>query len=203
MKIECKLQRKGGSHIEIGGTTYHFAPQEDGRHVAEVTNERHIERFLSIPEGYGLLRTPGADAAEELVPNAAPAPVAAPQEIRAAEGVLIGSDQFPATVTIGERTYQLGEVVARAFSDSGLTEIEWNEQTDETRAIKIEMVLDGIEDGEITLPLPVPAAHTPAPGGNAEHTPAPVEKPAKPARVKRAAKSTENDQAPATEKPAE
>ena len=54
MKIECKLKREGGSTIEIGGTTYEFLPDANGAHVAEVANTEHAERFLAIPEAYGI-----------------------------------------------------------------------------------------------------------------------------------------------------
>ena len=54
MKIECKLKREGGSVIEVGGTTYEFLPDANGAHVAEVTNTEHVERFLAIPEAYGI-----------------------------------------------------------------------------------------------------------------------------------------------------
>ena len=54
MKIECKLKREGGSTIDIGGVAYEFKPQADGAHVADVGNKEHAERFLSIPEAYGI-----------------------------------------------------------------------------------------------------------------------------------------------------
>ena len=69
MKIECKNKREGGSLIDIGGTEYHFKPQADGAQVADVAYEEHVERFLSIPEAYGIYK-PGKPAKE--------APVAAP-----------------------------------------------------------------------------------------------------------------------------
>jgi hypothetical protein len=69
MKIKCILLRQGGTHVELRGTNYHFAPQADGQHVAEVTDEAHIARFLSIPEAYRVV--------VEAAP-AAPTPVAAP-----------------------------------------------------------------------------------------------------------------------------
>ena len=73
MKIECLLRRSGGSHVSLGGTEYHFAPDTDGRHVADVADEDHIDRFLSIPEGYRLLRAstaPVAPAVDEAPPAA-------------------------------------------------------------------------------------------------------------------------------------
>jgi len=52
MKIECTIKRLGGSRVELGGRTYHFAPanpaDQDGPHIAEVTDEAHIKRLLSI-----------------------------------------------------------------------------------------------------------------------------------------------------------
>ncbi len=51
MKIECKIRRQGGSLITLDGERYHFAPDDLGRHVAEVTQQAHIDRFLEIP-GY-------------------------------------------------------------------------------------------------------------------------------------------------------
>ena len=53
MKIRCKLERAGGSHVTIGGKEYHFKPQgPGGPHIAEVTDKEHIGRLLSITEGY-------------------------------------------------------------------------------------------------------------------------------------------------------
>lgn len=54
MKIECILKRSGGTRAEIGGIEYHFAPQPDGAHVADVNEKGHIARFLSMPEGYAV-----------------------------------------------------------------------------------------------------------------------------------------------------
>ena len=48
MKIECILKREGGSVVDLGGVEYHFEPLADGAHVADVENEAHIDRFLSI-----------------------------------------------------------------------------------------------------------------------------------------------------------
>lgn len=49
MKIEHTIKRQGGSVHQIGGVAYHFQPDSEGRHVADVTNKAHAERFLSIP----------------------------------------------------------------------------------------------------------------------------------------------------------
>lgn len=67
MLIECKIKRKGGSRIiMVDGTAYHFTPDPDGRHVAFVTEPAHIERLLSIPEGYRI--APGGAAAGPVTP---------------------------------------------------------------------------------------------------------------------------------------
>ena len=66
--VECILIRAGGTRAEVGGIDYHFSPKNDpagaGRHVCQIENTAHVQRFLSIPEGYKL--------AEDL-----PSPVAA------------------------------------------------------------------------------------------------------------------------------
>jgi hypothetical protein len=146
MKIECILQRKGGTVVELPGKTYHFTPQKDGKHVAEVTIEAHIERFLSIPEAYRLLRTLGAEAAVATFAPATDAPIIDPDNV-----MLLGSSVHPATFDINGKTYALGDIVQRAFADSGLTAENWNDLPEDTRATKIDIVLDGIEDGEITI----------------------------------------------------
>jgi hypothetical protein len=73
MFIESKLKRHGGSHITMAdGTTYHFAPDPTGRHVAMVTRPEHIERLLSITEGFGLPK-PDASAPAIVAPIGAKA----------------------------------------------------------------------------------------------------------------------------------
>jgi hypothetical protein len=53
VKIRCKIERKDGTPVRIGDVDYHFAPQvPNGPHVAEVSDEQHIARFLAITEGY-------------------------------------------------------------------------------------------------------------------------------------------------------
>jgi len=61
LNIECKIHRRWqdaegnpveGSDIDIGGTLYRFRPNDKGAHVCEVTDSKHIQRFLQIPEAY-------------------------------------------------------------------------------------------------------------------------------------------------------
>lgn len=70
--IECKLRRKGGTFAEIGGTTYHFAPDNQDRHVAAVSDPDHIARFLSITEAYRMAAGAQAKAAAPAQGIAAP-----------------------------------------------------------------------------------------------------------------------------------
>lgn len=61
MQIKSILQRDGGTHIDMGGKVYHFVPNDAGDHVAEVSDDDHIERFLSIIEGFEEYGEPAAD----------------------------------------------------------------------------------------------------------------------------------------------
>jgi len=75
MLIECKIKRPDGSIVTIEGVAYDFQPDDLGRHVAEVDNEQHAERLLSIDayrkvEGKTEFKgTPKADNAETLSPG--------------------------------------------------------------------------------------------------------------------------------------
>lgn len=76
MKIVSILRRPGGTFITLGTVAYHFAPDEQDRHVADVTDPDHIERLLDIPEGYRALEDEPAAAAPAVV---APTQAAEPQ----------------------------------------------------------------------------------------------------------------------------
>lgn len=129
MKIECKLQRQGGTHVELEGTKYHFAPQPDGAHVADVLKEAHQDRFLSISEGYRLYR--GTEQP-------------APQEDTTQDKTvaLLGSSVHPASFEINGKTYALGDVVAMAQANSGMSAEEWNELSEDGRHDLIDEQLD-------------------------------------------------------------
>jgi hypothetical protein len=62
--------------IELPPNTYHFLPIDpanpDSEHVCEVTNEDHIQRLLSITEGYYISK------AQALPTTSKPAPAAPP-----------------------------------------------------------------------------------------------------------------------------
>lgn len=55
MKIESIIRREGGSKVRLGSREYRFQPDDKGRHVAEVKDKAHVERLLSIKEGYRAL----------------------------------------------------------------------------------------------------------------------------------------------------
>lgn len=67
MKIQTTLIREGGTHVKLGDMDYHFAPQEDGAHVATVTDEDDAAELLKHPEGYRVYKpkSSGAQPTEE------------------------------------------------------------------------------------------------------------------------------------------
>ncbi len=70
MLILCKIKRPGGTHVTLGGERYHFAPDEQGRHVAEVTHDAHIQRLLSISAYQALDEAPEPPQEPPQVPPA-------------------------------------------------------------------------------------------------------------------------------------
>lgn len=141
MDIECILRRDGGTRAEIGGKHYHFAPLEDGAHVAAVENPDHVDRFLSISEAYrvyrGALKT--ASGPSDGLPEVK-SPVAQ------VSALLAGSQELPPQFEIGGQTYTQAQIADRACAAAGLTSDEWNELGDDERAAKMEIVLDDMAD---------------------------------------------------------
>lgn len=78
MLILSKIKRDPGTFITMADNTrYAFMPNEAGDHVAEVENPKHIERFLSIPEGFGIYSgevIPDSVVTAALEPNSEPDP---------------------------------------------------------------------------------------------------------------------------------
>lgn len=138
MQIECKLKRAGGTTVPMGEKTYHFNPLDDGAHVAEVTIEEHIARFLSIPEGYRFYNANGhtLDLPEPVV--AASAPVDRPEQ--EVEPVLT-SVLHPEHVTIGGQVYTVNQFARMGYDKSGLSAEDWNSLTADTRADFIDEAL--------------------------------------------------------------
>ena len=97
MRIETTLIRPGGSHVEIDGDAYHFAPTTtDPRHIAEVRNKDHIKRLLGI-DGYQV-----ADDEEALIPPAPEPESPALEPLTAGDpaGTDAGTDDVDATNTL-------------------------------------------------------------------------------------------------------
>lgn len=67
MLIEHTIHREGGSIHRIDGVEYHFKPIDTGAfetpHVCDVSNPRHIKRFLSIPD-FEVFDASGGDPVE-------------------------------------------------------------------------------------------------------------------------------------------
>ena len=78
LTLQCTLIRKGGTLVDLNGSTYHFAPNAKGDHVCEVNGHDDIARFLSMPEAYRVYSTEKAGQAKAEAPVAPPAPPAPP-----------------------------------------------------------------------------------------------------------------------------
>lgn len=79
MLIESKIRRLAGTRVDFGTATYHFRPDALGRHVANVDDEDHLSRLLSITEGFRVAAPVAAEAPVQPAPAAlepAPAPSA-------------------------------------------------------------------------------------------------------------------------------
>lgn len=154
IKIESIIKREPPTVITLGHKTYQFAPDEHGRHIVEVTDQEHLARLLSIPEGYRLVvdGAPVEPVSKPLDVNVSPvAAVAIPPKVttlievhdQPAADVLLGSDVHPAVLTLdnGDEV-QLGDVVQQAFNASGLSLEEWNAQDEDDRHARIDDQLD-------------------------------------------------------------
>jgi hypothetical protein len=72
MLIECLVQRPNGSLVTMpDGAEYLFLPDDQGRHVAEVDDEKNAEILLGIPEGYRLVETTAEPAVKPPAKRAA------------------------------------------------------------------------------------------------------------------------------------
>lgn len=129
MKIVSRIKRRNGHRVVLDGTAYEFTPPD---YVAEVANQAHAERFLSIPEGYGL-----ADAS---------APAAQPKKVEpvAVSEDYLGSEVHPAEFEIGGKTYEQTEIVKLAAA--GRSAAEWNALSEGERADLIDDQLDKLAD---------------------------------------------------------
>lgn len=82
MLIRSKIQNEPkGRRVDIGGVDYHFAPNARGDNVCDVTDKAHIQRFLSIVDGYEIYdpdAQPSQPVAQPEAPVQAGDPFAAP-----------------------------------------------------------------------------------------------------------------------------
>ncbi len=106
MKIESIIKRPGGTRITLGAEAYHFQPDwEDGPHIAEVTDPAHIQRLLSISEGFR--EEPAAAALRE---DQAAKDAKELEELRALKANLVAGGIIPADESeIGEGAGGEGE----------------------------------------------------------------------------------------------
>lgn len=145
MKIQSILIREGGTITEIDGLQYHFEPLEDGAHVAEVSVEAHIDRFLAIPEGYKAYHG-------KLTPEGEPTVITLPvindkQDVRAGgKQTLNGSSAHEASYEINGTVIQLEDVIQKAFASSELSAGAWNDLEEDDRMARIDIALDEIAE---------------------------------------------------------
>lgn len=151
MKIESIIKRDPPTSITLGDTAYQFEPDSEGRHVCEVTDQQHLARLLSIPEGYRLVldgphqpaqQPPQQPTIQTTQPTMQPTDDDDGEED---EDELKGSAVHPFEIDLGDgKTILRDEAVKLAFEQSGMTREEWNEQDEDDRYAKIDAVLDAM-----------------------------------------------------------
>lgn len=129
MKIVSKIKRRNGHSVTLGDTAYKFLPPD---YAAEVSEKAHIERLMSIPEGYGIA---DAEPEESTQPN----PDKAEDHAE-----LLGSELHPASFEIGGKTIEQSVVVTMAAGDR--TPEEWNALSEGERADLIDEQLDKLAE---------------------------------------------------------
>lgn len=178
MKIESIIKRDPPTEVVLGDTTYKFTPDDEGRHVAEVTDKHHIARLLSISEGFQLAdgdeklsKSIKTELNKEVEERSQGQQTLQPVD----ENVLKGSTVHPATFDINGEQISIEDVIATAHEISGMTTAEWNAMPDEARHSLIDASLDAMsgeqEEGPANPETPPPAGDKPA-----TETPAPAAK---------------------------
>jgi len=144
MKIESIIKRKKGTTVKLGDMTYFFnATETEPRHLCEVNIQAHIDRFLSIKDGY---RVPEGEEVKTSQENSG----------------LIGSSLLPAVVTIAEGIeLPLGDIVRHAFEYSGMTVSEWNEQSEEEREAELNAQIEFLRTPKLTDAAPADEGQKP------------------------------------------
>ncbi len=181
MKIESIIKRDPPTFVQLGDTSYQFKPDDQGRHVVDVTDKHHIAKFLSITEGYQLV-----DADEGSLPKAVKTelkkeigertkqPVLEPVD----ENVLKGSTVHPATFDIDGEQVSIEDVIFHAHEMSGMTTAEWNGLPDEARHDLIDAALDAMsgeqEEDPANPETPPASSQQPEAGGDMVPAKSPV-----------------------------
>ena len=123
--IQCLL---GPASPVLSSQTYMFERDKHGRFVAEVFDLVHIQCLLSRDDIYREVK------AEPEKP------------IEAHIETLLGSSVLPFMVEIGpDISVQLGEVVARAHTASGLSIADWNAMADDAREALLAATVDAMK----------------------------------------------------------
>ena len=130
MKIVSKIKRRNGHTVTLGDTAYKFLPPD---YAAEVTDKAHVERFLSIPEGYGIADGEVSTKAEQNIE---------PKRVESVE--YVGSDVHPAAFEIGGKTIEQAVVVKLASGER--TAEQWNAMPEGERADLIDEQLDKLAE---------------------------------------------------------
>lgn len=122
--IQCLL---GAASPVLSSQTYTFERDKHGRFVAEVFDLVHIQCLLSRDDIYREVK------AEPEKP------------IEAHIETLLGSSVLPPMVEIGpDISVQLGEIVARAHTESGLSIADWNAMANDEREALLAATVDAM-----------------------------------------------------------
>lgn len=140
MLIESLIQRTNGTEVEMDNPkkNYHFKPtEEDSRHIAEVSVQEHVKRFLSISEGF---RAVNADDLDDLDEDDDNPPIDADLN-----GSVIHSAQYE---ILGGDIITKDELIRMAFDDSGLEVEQWNALEDQDRYGFIDATLSELQGSQ-------------------------------------------------------
>jgi hypothetical protein len=141
--IQCLL---GSATPVLSSTTYAFERDDHGRFVCEVHDLVHIQCLLSRDDIYRI------------------AAAVVPEPVESHIETLLGSSILPSLVEIADGvSVQIGAVVARAHTESGLTIAEWNAQAADDREAALELTVEAMK-----------AEHAPKPQDPAQPEPEPA-----------------------------
>lgn len=112
MLIECTLKRKEPIIVPIGNDTYEFKPDSQGRRIAEVWDERHIECFLSVPHLYREVKD-GPDGSAAKVKDLQPRAAGHAAETMSRKDVIAALKAAGVTFNVTARTEDLIALLAQ------------------------------------------------------------------------------------------